>query len=185
MFAAPCLFSSVVSCGRRRSNDPGGFGVPGVHEKIAASEECLDTKIIELVWSQRRDEDFVRAQGLLMICFEGLPVGDHDIIEHNIERGMVVPHQNVAVVHRGRIHVGMKVKDGVQNLSGLRDRLIIRLASVDNHTGAVREDDKVLCPVGVVNEPLDDAILRDDDRRFPFRYRRKIRFVAIAEEFRK
>ena len=102
------------------------------------------------------------------------PMGRDEVGEDNIERRMVIADEDIAVIHRRRVHVRMVVDYGGQGrfdgLGGLRIAEAIR----KDHAGAVAEDDEVALFVHVVGKGCSDAIKRLGKGWLPFGHQRGV-----------
>ena len=72
-----------------------------IQEHIGTAEEGLFPKGIKLVLSERCDEDFRRCKPVHMPLFDFCPMRLSNVPQHDIHGRMVVPNQNVSVIHRG------------------------------------------------------------------------------------
>ncbi len=91
--------------GLRSPHDLHDLRILSVHKEVAASEKSELAEAIELVRTERSHEDLGGREGVEVSSVDLRPVLLCELREHDIECRVIVPNQDVAIVHRGWIHV--------------------------------------------------------------------------------
>jgi hypothetical protein len=101
-------------------------------------------------------EHFTRGQGVLMVLINFRPVSLREVIQDDIESGVVVLNDDIAVIHGFRIHIYMEVKDLGEDLLGRDTRLVFGKVSRQKDAGTMFENREVSLSVGVITDAIDD-----------------------------
>lgn len=83
----------------------------GVEEHAGAAVKRLFAEVVEDIGALRRDQHVFRDKAVEVAAVDFRPVGCGDIGKDDIERRVVIADEDIAVVHRRRVHVRMVVDD--------------------------------------------------------------------------